>query len=132
MEIKCIPSTGCLALIFFFFHFNNNMLKILCEITLDTGELICGILILRVHVNEIKQKCLCQCLFTLSFLTLSAKKQGVVIYACGVGTLMKTRSEAEETAQSIKLCLVSMRPQNSSLEPMRRGRCGSTGCDFKK
>lgn len=33
---------------------------------------------------------------------------------------------------SIKLCLVSMRPQNSCLEPMRKGRCGSTGCDFTK
>lgn len=65
------------------------MLKILCEITLDTGELICGILILRVHVNEIKQKCLWRCLFTVSFLTLSAKKQGVVIYACGVENLRR-------------------------------------------
>lgn len=83
------------------------MLKILCEITLDTGELVCGILILRVHVNEIKQKCLCRCLFTLSFLILSAKKQGIVIYACGVETLRKTRSEAEETAQSIKICVVN-------------------------
>lgn len=83
------------------------MLKILCEITLDTGELICGILILRVHVNEIKQKCLWRCLFPVSFLTLSVKKQGVIIYACGAETLRKTRSEAEETAQSIKICVAN-------------------------
>lgn len=43
IEIKCVPSTGCLSLIFPPFISIIMMLNILCEIPLDTKELIWGI-----------------------------------------------------------------------------------------
>lgn len=70
IEIKGIPSIGCFSLIFIPYIAIIMILKVLCEITLNTGELVLGFN-KKAHVNTIKQKRLHQLLFILHLITWS-------------------------------------------------------------